>query len=135
MKKILRGLGLIACWFLVVCIAEALHGVATGLGLLPYPGKGGMGAVDWFIVVVSALLVLFFYFRYRWRKRKQHYLAVVRFENLLDRLEEMVDEHREGKHDWSKAIKFDLEWLEQNLSEYKGHAITKERLDNMREAL
>jgi hypothetical protein len=68
MKQILRGVGWIACWFIVVCIGEVMHGIATGLGLLAYPGEGVWGAVDWFIVVVSVLPASMLYVALRDRR-------------------------------------------------------------------
>jgi len=53
---ILRALGWIACFFVVGTLLEALYGVATGLGVLPYPGKGVMGPIDWFLIIISVLL-------------------------------------------------------------------------------
>lgn len=55
---ILRTVGLIASWFIICCLLEALHGVATGLGLLPYPGKGVIGPIDWFLIVISVPLAI-----------------------------------------------------------------------------
>lgn len=55
---ILRTVGLIASWFIICCLLEALHGVANVLGLLPYPGKGVIGPIDWFLIVISVPLAI-----------------------------------------------------------------------------
>lgn len=54
----LRTIGLIASWFIICCLLEALHGLATGLGLLPYPGKGVIGPIDWLLIVISVPLAI-----------------------------------------------------------------------------
>ena len=67
---ILRALGWIVCWFITISLLELLHGVATGLHLLPHPGEGVMGPFDWVLVVISVPMAIALYraLRRRWSR-------------------------------------------------------------------
>jgi hypothetical protein len=73
---ILRALGWIACWFILINLLEALHGFATGFGLLPYPGKSVMGPFDWFLVVISIPLATMIYRALRRRLSRRRIPAI-----------------------------------------------------------
>lgn len=55
---ILRTVGLIASWVIICFLLELLNGLAAGLGLLPYPGKGVIGPIDWFLIVIALPLAI-----------------------------------------------------------------------------
>jgi hypothetical protein len=78
-KKLLRGLGFFAIWWIIVGLLELLHGLAAGIHILPYPGKGIMGAVDWSIIALSTIATFGLYVRSRIRRRDA--AAVSRVEN------------------------------------------------------
>jgi TPR repeat protein len=73
---ILRALGWIVCWFVTVCLLELLHGVAIAFDLLPDPGKGVWGPLDWVLVVISVPLVIALYQALPRRRRKKSDEAV-----------------------------------------------------------
>jgi hypothetical protein len=96
---ILRALGWIACFFVVGTLLEALHGVATGLGLLPYPGEGVMGPIDWFLIIISALLATGLYrtLRRALRRRRSHSrlsASSPEVEAIFKKLDRLMDDEK-----------------------------------------